>query len=69
MSRSADRGEIMDGEVETYREIHRFRMLNYNEMKRFLFEAGFCEVKCFGSYLDRDAAESQARRLIFAAVK
>ena len=28
-----------DGKVMTYHELHRFRMLNYNEMRRFLFEA------------------------------
>lgn len=63
-------GVIEDnGKIITYHELHRFRMLNYNEMRRFLHEAGFCKVKCFGNLIDREEVSTNARRLIFVVVK
>jgi SAM-dependent methyltransferase len=58
-----------DGETTTYHELHRFRMLNYNEMRRFLTEAGFHQIRCFGEFIAREEAKSNAKRLIFVAVK
>lgn len=58
-----------NGETTTYHELHRFRMLNYNEMRRFLREAGFREIRCFGEFVAREEAKSNAKRLIFVAVK
>lgn len=57
------------GETVTYHELHRFRMLNYNEMRRFLNEAGFTEIRCFGEFAAREEAKNNARRLIFAVIK
>ena len=63
-------GIIEDSSTKTtYSEHHRFRMLNYNEMTRFLMEAGFSEIKCFGNFDDREEVKSNSKRLIFAAVK
>lgn len=58
-----------NGKTITYREVHRFRMLNYNEMRRFLCEAGFSDIRCFGNPVDREEVGSQSIRLLFAAVK
>jgi SAM-dependent methyltransferase len=58
-----------NGEIITYDELHRLRMLNYNEMQRFLGEAGFSEIRCFGDFADREEIGSQSKRFIFAAVK
>ena len=58
-----------DGQTVTYHELHKFRMLNYNEMRRFLNEAGFTEIRCFGEFAAREEVGSNARRLIFAAIK
>jgi len=61
-------GIIEDGgETMTYKELHRFRMLNYNEMRRFLSESGFQEIRCFGEFTAREEAKSNAKRLIFVA--
>ncbi len=57
------------GETITYREIHRFRMLNYNEMCRFLNEAGFHEIRCFGEFVAREEAKTNSKRLTFVAVR
>lgn len=57
------------GETITYHELHRLRMLNYNEMRRFLHEAGFLEIKCFGEFVAREEVRSNAKRLLFVAVK
>ena len=57
------------GKISTYRELHRFRMLNHNEMRRFLREAGFRETRCFGQFTAREEVKSNAKRLIFVAVK
>jgi len=57
------------GRTITYRELHKFRMLNYNEMQRFLREAGFSDVKCFGEFTAREEVGSQSKRLVFVAVK
>jgi SAM-dependent methyltransferase len=63
-------GVIEDnGETITYRELHRFRMLNYNEMCRFLHEAGFHEIRCFGEFVAREEVKTNSKRLIFVAVK
>lgn len=63
-------GVIEDnGETITYRELHRFRMLNYNEMCRFLDEAGFDEIRCFGGVVAREEVKTNSKRLIFVAVK
>jgi len=62
-------GIIEDGsKTTTYRELHRFRMLNYNEMRNFLYEAGFSEVRCFGDSTSREEAEGSSKELIFVAV-
>lgn len=58
-----------NGEIITYHEFHRFRMLNYNEMRRFLSEAGFCEIRCFGEFVAREETKSNSKRLIFVATK
>jgi SAM-dependent methyltransferase len=58
-----------DGETITYRELHRFRMLNYNEMCRFLHEAGFDEIRCFGEFVAREEVKTNSKRLIFVAVR
>lgn len=58
-----------DDETITYRELHRFRMLNYNEMCRFLNEAGFDEIRCFGGFAAREEVKTNSKRLIFVAVK
>lgn len=58
-----------NGKISTYRELHRLRMANYNEMRRFLFEAGFSKVKCFGDFTARKEVKSNSNRLIFAAIK
>ncbi|MFC1714327.1 class I SAM-dependent methyltransferase [Candidatus Poribacteria bacterium] len=63
-------GIITDsGETITYRELHRFRMLNYNEMRRFLGEAGFSDIRCFRDFADRSEIGNRSKRLIFVAVK
>lgn len=63
-------GIIRDGEETiTYNELHKFRMLNYNEMRNFLYEAGFSNVKCFGKFTDGEEVESQSKRLVFVAIK
>lgn len=63
-------GMITDnGKTITYRELHRFRMLNHNEMWRFLSEAGFCEIRCFGEPDAREEVKSQSKRLVFVAMK
>jgi SAM-dependent methyltransferase len=63
-------GVIEDsGETITYLELHRFRMLNYNEMCRFLNEAGFNEIRCFGEFTAREEVKTNSKRLIFVAVK
>ncbi len=58
-----------NGKTITYHELHRFRMLNYNEMRRFLGEAGFSDIRCFGDFAAREEIESQSKRLIFVAMK
>ncbi len=63
-------GVIEDsGETITYRELHRFRMLNYNEMCRFLNEAGFHEIRCFGEFTAREEVKTNSKRLTFVAVR
>lgn len=63
-------GIINDNGIEiTYHERHSLRMVNYNEMKRFLKDAGFRDIKCFGEFTDREEARISARRLILVAVK
>jgi hypothetical protein len=57
------------GNTITYRELHKFRMLNYNEMLRFFREAGFSDVKCFGEFTTREEVGGQSKRLVFVAVK
>jgi len=58
-----------NGEILTYHELHRFRMLNYNEMRRFLNEVGFTSAKCFGEFVAREEVKSNSKRLIFVVVK
>ena len=58
-----------NGQTTTYHELHRFRMLNYNEMRRFLTEAGFHEIRCFGEFVAREEVKSNAKRLIFVGIK
>ena len=58
-----------NGKIITYREFHKLRMVNYNEMRKFLFEAGFREIKCFGDFTDREEVKSNSKRLIFVAIK
>ena len=58
-----------NGKEITYHEQHRLRMVNYNEMKRFLRDAGFRDIKCFGDFNDREEAKTNARRLILVAVR
>jgi len=61
-------GIINDNGTEiTYHEQHRLRMVNYNEMKRFLKDAGFQNIKCFSEFTDREEAKTNARRLILVA--
>lgn len=63
-------GIVQDkGETMTYHELHRFRMLNYNEMKGFLNAAGFTKIKCFGEFVAREEVKSNSKRLIFVAIK
>ncbi len=40
-----------------------FRYYNYGELRRFITEAGFTDVRCFGSFDDRKDATSKAKRL------
>ena len=58
-----------NGKEITYHERHRLRISTYNEMRRFLSDAGFREIKCFGDFNDREEAKANARRLIFVAVR
>jgi SAM-dependent methyltransferase len=58
-----------EGETFTYEELHRFRMLNYNEISNLLGEAGFSEIRCFGEFTAREEAKENAKRLILVAVK
>ena len=44
-------------------------MLNNNEMCRFLHEAGFHEVRCFGEFTAREEVKTNSKRLIFVAVR
>ncbi len=46
-----------------------FRYYNYGELKRFITEAGFTDVRCFGSFDYKKEATSKARRLAFVARK
>ena len=63
-------GIITDnGKETTYHEQHRLRMLTYNEMKTFLTDAGFQNVRCFAAFTDREEAKTNARRLILVAGK
>jgi hypothetical protein len=38
-------------------------------MKRFLRDAGFRDIKCFGDFTDREEAKTNARRLILVGVR
>jgi ubiquinone/menaquinone biosynthesis C-methylase UbiE len=58
-----------NGREITYHEQHRLRMVNYNEMKRFLSDAGFRDIKCFSEFTDREEAKTNARRLILVGVR
>lgn len=60
---------IESGKTTSWREVHTLRMLTHNEMRRFLQDAGFASIKCFGSFTDREEAKRSARRLIFVALK
>jgi len=63
-------GIINDNGTEiTYHEQHNLRMVNYNEMRRFLKDAGFRDIKCFGDFTDREEAKTNARRLILVGVR
>ncbi len=58
-----------NSKITTYRELHKLRMVNYNEMRRFLFEAGFSAVKCYGDFTAREEVKSNSNRLIFIGIK
>lgn len=60
---------VENGQTTAWREVHTLRMLTYHEMHRFLQDAGFSNIKCFGSFTDREEVKKSARRLIFVALK
>jgi ubiquinone/menaquinone biosynthesis C-methylase UbiE len=57
-----------NGEIMTYHELHRFRMHNYNEMRRFLLDVGFSKIRCFGDFTARKEVKSNSTRLLFIAM-
>jgi len=59
---------VRDGdEIHISRERHNLRMLTYNELRRFLGEAGFKDIVCYGSYDAREPAKEDASRLLIVA--
>ena len=59
---------VRDGDkIHISRERHDLRMLTYSELCRFLSEAGFEDVVCYGSYNAREPAEDDASRLLMVA--
>ena len=50
--------------VSTCREIHTMRMLTYPEISRFIRDAQFVDIKCYGNFTDLVEAEDKAERLI-----
>lgn len=59
---------VRDGnEIHISRERHDLRMLTYNELRRFLSEAGFEDIVCYGSYDAREPAKEDASRLLMVA--
>jgi SAM-dependent methyltransferase len=50
--------------VSTCREIHVMRMLTYPEISRFIRDAQFVDIKCYGNFTDLAPAEDKAERLI-----
>ena len=50
--------------VSTYREIHTMRMLTYPEVSRFIRDAQFVDIKCYGNFAGLVPAEDRAERLI-----
>jgi ubiquinone/menaquinone biosynthesis C-methylase UbiE len=56
---------VDDGDsVSTCREIHVMRMLTYPEISRFIRDAQFMDIKCYGNFTDLAPAEDKAERLI-----
>ena len=45
------------------------RMLTYPEISRFIRDAGFVDVKCFGNFTNLAEAEDRAERLILVCKK
>lgn len=59
---------VRDGdETHVSRERHDLRMLTYNALCHFLYEAGFEDIVCYGSYNAREPAEEDAPRLLMVA--
>lgn len=58
-----------NGKISTYRELYKFRIITYNEMRRLLEEIGFSEIKCFDEFTARTEVKDKATKLIFVAVK
>ena len=50
--------------VSTCREIHVMRMLTYPEISRFIRDAQFVDIKCYGNFTDLAPAQDKAERLI-----
>jgi SAM-dependent methyltransferase len=50
--------------VSTRREIHTMRMLTYPEISRFIRDAQFVDIECYGNFTDLVPAEDKAERLI-----
>jgi SAM-dependent methyltransferase len=57
------------GRIETVHEVHRLRISTCNEMRRFLKDAGFSEVRILGGVEEKEEAGKNAGRPIFVAVK
>jgi ubiquinone/menaquinone biosynthesis C-methylase UbiE len=56
---------VNDGNsVSTRREIHTMRMLTYPEISRFIRDAQFVDIECYGNFTDLVSAEDKAERLI-----
>ncbi|KYK38260.1 MAG: hypothetical protein AYK18_17565 [Theionarchaea archaeon DG-70] len=56
------------GKVSTYHEVHPLRIMTHNEMRKFLTEANFGNIKCFADYTTKEAKKS-AHRLVFVGEK
>lgn len=50
--------------VSTCREIHIMRMLTYPEISRFIRDAQFVDIKCYGNFTDLVPVQDKAERLI-----